>query len=172
MSADPQLPRGATFRGNLLAELTRLEHSQPQDHFIVDRIDFDDSSTRLTASGHSVEVPAFITAEQLYDALRLHADLRPVSETSWESYPAASAWGYWLILHYDLALLEQNMAEEVPGLHYSSVFRDRERATVTVEAGHLRYRHAVPLTSQPLGIPIELAQAFRETVAKPSPTES
>ncbi|MWV51389.1 hypothetical protein GRS96_19135 (plasmid) [Rathayibacter sp. VKM Ac-2803] len=166
MSANPPLPRGATFRGNLLAELTRLEDSQTPSHFIVDGIDFTDTATRLTlTTGDTIEVSAFVTAEQLHDTLRPHLDVQPVSEASWASYPSASVWANWLILHYDLALLERNMAEEVPNLHYRSIIRDGESATITVEVGSHRHQQMVPLTTQPLGIPIELAQQTRDSIA-------
>ncbi|MCM6761860.1 hypothetical protein NB037_05445 [Rathayibacter sp. ZW T2_19] len=164
------LPRGATFRGDLLAELTWLEDSQVEGCVLVEGIGFTDDSTALAlASGRSVEVPAFISADQLYRALRPHLDLRPVSETSWSSYPNASVHGHWRILLYDLALLEGNMAEEVPGLHYTSVVRNGEEATVSVAVGTHRHRLVVPLTTQPQAVPIDLAHVVMEARATPGP---
>ena len=170
VSAVPSLPRGATFRGDLLAELTRLEDSQVEGCVLVEGITFTDDSTGLAlASRRSVDVPAFISADGLYRALRPHLDLRPVSERSWSSYPDASVHGHWRILLYDLALLESNMAEEVPGLHYTSVVRDGEKATVSAAVGPHRQRLVVPLTTHPLGVPIDLAHAVMEARATPDP---
>ena len=168
MSASQSLPRGATFRGNLLAELTRLEDSQVEGRFLVEGIIFTNTSTTLAlVTGRDLDVPAFVTADELHDALRAHMDLRPVSETSWATYPGASVWGHWLILHHDLALLERNMAEEVPGLHYTSIVRDGENATVAVAVGLHRHEQAVPLTAQPLGVPIDLAHSVMDYLAAP-----
>ncbi|WP_230672479.1 hypothetical protein [Rathayibacter sp. Leaf248] len=112
-------------------------------------------------------MPAFVTADDLYDTLRVHMELRPVSETSWATYPGTSVWGHWLMLHHDLALLEKNMAEEVPGLHYTSIVRDGEDAAVAVAVGLHRYQQVVPLTAQPLGVPIDLAHSVMESLAAP-----
>lgn len=166
MSASPSLPRGATFRGNLLAELTRLEDSQVEGRFLVEGITFTNTSTRLAlVTGRVLDVPAFVTAEELHDDLRAHLDIQTVSETSWATYPGTSVWGHWLILHHDLALLERNMAEEVPGLHYTSIVRDGENATVAVAVGLHSHQQAVPLAVQPLGIPIDLAHAVMTSLA-------
>lgn len=168
MSASPSLPRGATFRGNLLAELTRLEDSQVEGCFLVGGITFTNTSTRLAlVTGRVLDVPAFVTADDLHDTLRVHMELRPVSETSWATYPGTSVWGHWLMLHHDLALLEKNMAEEVPGLHYTSIVRDGEDAAVAVAVGLHRYQQVVPLTAQPLGVPIDLAHSVMESLAAP-----
>jgi hypothetical protein len=159
------MPDGHTFRGHLFAQLTVLGHSQRRGEHLVDEVDFLDGTSLITLSATSevVEIPAFTTAEGLYDVLRGLVDVRPLSPDSWSRYPdEQSPWSNWLILLYDLALLERNMMEEAVGSRYARIVREGERATVTVTVDSTSHSLAVALTEQPLGIPIDLAHLVRD----------
>lgn len=153
------LPRGTTFRGNLLSRLTLVERSQPEGVAIVEGIEFaEDSTTLLTTSGHRIGVPAWATSEEIHAALAAVMTLAPLDTNCWQSFPSdMTPWAIWLTLHYDLASLEGHLDDNVPGLHLVEVHRDGELARIATGIGDERFRHEVPLTEQPLAIPVDLA---------------
>jgi hypothetical protein len=162
-TADPtehsNLPRGATFRGNLLSRLTLVERSQPEGVGIVDGIVFGDAGTTLiTATGREVVVPAWASAHRIHELIDAVLPLAPVDPGCWVSFPAEmTPWAIWLTLHYDLASLERHLDDNVPGLHLREIRRHGATARVVTELGDERFPHEVPLTEQPLGVPVELA---------------
>jgi hypothetical protein len=153
------LPRGATFRGNLLSRLTLVERSQPEGVFLVDGIAFGEQTTRLlTTSGHSVSMPAWSTAEEIHDAIATVTSLKPVDTECWQSFPPnMTTWAAWLTLHYDLASVERDLDLIVPGLHLREIRREGEFARIATQCGQECFQHEVPLTEQPLAIPVDLA---------------
>ncbi|UKF24790.1 MULTISPECIES: hypothetical protein [Clavibacter] len=153
------LPRGATFRGNLLSRLTLVERSQPEGVAIVEGVEFaEDSTTLITTSGHRIRVPAWSTSEEIHEALAAVMLLAPLDTDCWQSFPYdMTPWAIWLTLHYDLASLEGHLDDNVPGLHLVAVQRDGELARIVTGLGDERFRHGVPLTEQPLAIPVDLA---------------
>jgi hypothetical protein len=153
------LPRGATFRGNLLSRLTLVERSQPEGVAIVEGVEFaDDSTTLSTTSGHRIHVPAWATSEEIHDAIAAAMPLAPLDPDCWQSFPAEmTPWAIWLTLHYDLASLERHLDDNVPGLHLREIRRHGEIARFVTGLGDERFPHEVPLTEQPLGVAVELA---------------
>jgi hypothetical protein len=153
------LPYGATFRGNLLSRLTLVERSQPEGVAIVEGAVFDEDSTLLlTTSGHWIRVPAWATSEEIHDAIAAVMPLAPLDSQCWERFPSdMTPWAIWLTLHYDLATLEAHLNDNVPGLHLVEVHREGELARIVTGLGDERFRHQVPLTEQPLAIPVDIA---------------
>ena len=153
------LPRGATFCGNLLSRLTLVERSQPEGVAIVEGIEFaEDSTTLITTSGHRIRMPGWATSEAIHEALAAVMPLAPLDTDCWQSFPPdMTPWAIWLTLHYDLASLEGQLDDIVPGLYLVEVHRDGELARIVTGIGDERFRHEVPLTEQPLAIPVDLA---------------
>jgi hypothetical protein len=153
------LPRGATFRGNLLSRLTLVERSQPEGVAIVEGVEFAvDSTTLLTTSGHRLHVSAWATSERIHEAIAAVTPIAPLDRDCWQSFPYdMTPWAIWLTLHYDLASVERHLDINVPGLHLVEVHRDGELARIVTGIGDERFRHEVPLTEQPLAIPVDLA---------------
>jgi hypothetical protein len=150
------LPRAETFRGNLLSRLTLVERSQPEG---VEGVEFaEDSTTLCTTSGHRIRLPAWATSEEIHEALAAVMPLAPLDPDCWQSFPYdMTPWAIWLTLHYDLASLERHLDDNVPGLHLVEVHRDGEHARIVTGIGDERFRHEVPLTEQPLAVPVDLA---------------
>jgi hypothetical protein len=153
------LPRGATFRGDLLSRLTLVERSQPEGVTIVDGIVFGEAETTLiTTPGHEVVVPAGASAHRIHELIAAVLPLAPLDPDCWVSFPAEmTPWAIWLTLHYDLASLERHLDDDVPGLHLREIHRQGEIARIVTGLGDERFPHEVPLTEQPLGVPVELA---------------
>jgi hypothetical protein len=153
------LPRAATFRGNLLSRLTLVERSQPEGVAIVEGVEFaEDSTTLITTSGHRIRMPRWATSEEIHEALAAFMPLAPLDPDCWQSFPYdMTPWAIWLTLHYDLASLERHFDDNVPGLHLVEVHRDGEHARIVTGIGDERFRHEVPLTEQPLAVPVDLA---------------
>ncbi|WP_435091732.1 hypothetical protein [Clavibacter michiganensis] len=153
------LPRAATFRGNLLSRLTLVERSQPESVAIVEGVEFaEDSTTLITTSGDRIRMPGWATSEEIHEALAAVMPLAPLDTDCWQSFPPdMTPWAIWLTLHYDLASLEGHLDGNVPGLHLIEVHRDGELARIVTGIGDERFRHGVPLTEQPLAIPVDLA---------------
>jgi hypothetical protein len=153
------LPRGATFRGELLSRLTLVERSQPEGVGIVDGIVFGEAETTLiTTTGPEVVVPAWAGPHRIHELIAAVLPLAPVDPDCWVSFPAEmTPWAIWLTLHYDLASLERHLDDSVPGLHLRGIHRHGEFARIVTGLGDERFPHEVPLTEQPLGVPVELA---------------
>ena len=152
------LPRGATFRGNLLSQLTLVERSQPEGVTIVEGVEFaEDTTTLITTSGHRIRMPGWATSEEIHAELAAVMPLAPLDKDCWERFPYdMTPWAIWLTLHYDLASLEGHLDDIVPGLHLVEVHREGELARIVTGIGDERFRHEVPLTEQPLAIPVDL----------------
>ncbi|RII91601.1 hypothetical protein DZF98_09120 [Clavibacter californiensis] len=136
-----------------------MERSQPEGVAIVEGIEFADASTTLlTTSGDRIRVPGWATSEEIHEALAAVMPLALLDTNCWQSFPSdMTPWAIWLTLHYDLSSLEGHLDDNVPGLHLVEVHRDGELARIVTGLGDERFRHEVPLTEQPLAIPVDLA---------------
>jgi hypothetical protein len=153
------LPRGATFRGNLLSRLTLVERSQPEGVAIVEGVEFaEDSTTMITTTGHRIRMPGWATSEEIHEAIAAVMPLAPLDTNCWQSFPYdMTPWAIWLTLHYDLASLEGQLDDIVPGLHLREIHRLGPTARIATAVGTTKYDHTVLLTEQPLAIPVDLA---------------
>jgi hypothetical protein len=153
------LPRGATFRGNLLSRLTLVERSQPEGVAIIEGVEFaEEATTLITTPGHRIRVPAWATSEEIHAGVAAVMPVAPLDPDCWVSFPLdMTPWAIWLTLHYDLASLETHLHDNVPGLHLVEVHREGELARIVTGLGDERFRHEVPLTEQPLAIAVDLA---------------
>jgi hypothetical protein len=156
---ESRLPTAVTFRGNLLSKLTLLERSQPDGDFVVDALDFQDDSTLIrTTTGSALEIPAWTDVSDLHRRLSGVIDLAPLDPWSWDSYPGTmSVWAAWLTLHYDMALLEHHLSDNVPRLRYLALHRHGDFAIASTELDGERFDHEVTLHAQPLGVAVDFA---------------